>query len=105
MVASINNQSLMSIWIEYCARSFILGSCTTDIRLCVRPSGGVQDQVHSIRLRAPTRPQTHLRVLPPGRVIEAIVIGVALLLLAIVTGGWVQDSSRAEAFTRPRTTW
>ena len=41
----------------------------------------------------------YLRVLRPGRVMETTVIGVALLLLAIVAGGWVQDSSLAEAFT------
>jgi carbon starvation protein len=41
----------------------------------------------------------YLRILRPGRVVETTVIGVALLLLAIVAGGWVQDSSWAEAFT------
>jgi carbon starvation protein len=41
----------------------------------------------------------YLRVLRPGRVIETSVIGVALLLLAIVAGGWVQESSWAAAFT------
>ncbi|HYN93480.1 MAG TPA: carbon starvation CstA family protein [Pilimelia sp.] len=46
----------------------------------------------------------YLRVLRPGRVIETTVIGVGLLLLAIVGGGWVQDSSWAAAFTLdPRT--
>ncbi|GAA2575576.1 carbon starvation CstA family protein [Dactylosporangium fulvum] len=46
----------------------------------------------------------YLRVLRPGRVIETSVIGVALLLLAIVAGGWVQDSSWAGAFTlKPET--
>ena len=41
----------------------------------------------------------YLRTLRPGRVIETSLIGVALLLLAIVGGGWVQDSSWADAFT------
>src|ERR671924_109916 len=41
----------------------------------------------------------YLRVLRPGRVIEVTAIGVALLLAAIVAGGWVQDSSLAETFT------
>ncbi|SDD16203.1 carbon starvation CstA family protein [Glycomyces harbinensis] len=41
----------------------------------------------------------YLRTLRPGRVIETSLIGVALLLLAIVAGGWVQASSWADAFT------
>jgi len=41
----------------------------------------------------------YLRVLRPGRVLETTAIGVALLLLAIVAGGWVQDSSWAGTFT------
>jgi carbon starvation protein len=41
----------------------------------------------------------YLRVLRPGRVIEATAIGVALLLAAIVAGGFVQDSGLADAFT------
>jgi carbon starvation protein len=46
----------------------------------------------------------YLRVLRPGRVIEASGVGVGLLLLAIIAGGWVQDSSWASAFTlTPRT--
>jgi carbon starvation protein len=46
----------------------------------------------------------YMRVIRPGRVIETSVIGVVLLLLAIVAGGWVQDSSWADAFTLdPRT--
>jgi carbon starvation protein len=46
----------------------------------------------------------YLRVLRPGRVLETTAIGVGLLLLAIVAGGWVQDSSWASAFTLdPRT--
>ncbi|MFK4035815.1 carbon starvation CstA family protein [Nonomuraea wenchangensis] len=41
----------------------------------------------------------YLRVLRPGRVVETTVIGVALLVLAIVAGGWVQGSSWAPFFT------
>ena len=41
----------------------------------------------------------YLRVLRPGRVMETTAIGVALLLLAIVAGGWVQESSLADTFT------
>jgi carbon starvation protein len=41
----------------------------------------------------------YLRVLRPGRVIEATAIGVALLLVAIVLGGVVQDSGLADTFT------
>src|SRR6201991_4724209 len=41
----------------------------------------------------------YMRVLRPGRVLETTVIGVALLLLAIVAGGVVQDSSLAGTFT------
>jgi carbon starvation protein len=41
----------------------------------------------------------YLRTLRPGRVIETSLIGVALLLLAIVAGGWVQASSLAATFT------
>jgi carbon starvation protein len=41
----------------------------------------------------------YLRVLRPGRVLETTAIGVVLLLLAIVGGGIIQDSSLADAFT------
>lgn len=41
----------------------------------------------------------YLRVLRPGRVIETTAIGVGLLLLAIVAGGWVQESGLAGTFT------
>lgn len=41
----------------------------------------------------------YLRTIRPGRVIETSLIGVALLVLAIVAGGWVQASSWAAAFT------
>src|SRR5450759_954204 len=41
----------------------------------------------------------YLRTLRPGRVIETTVIGVTLLLLAIVGGGWIQESSLAGIFT------
>src|SRR5690349_4095032 len=46
----------------------------------------------------------YLRVLRPGRVLEATAIGVTLLLLAIALGGVVQDSSLADAFTLEPTT-
>jgi carbon starvation protein len=46
----------------------------------------------------------YMRTLRPGRVIETSVIGVALLLLAIVAGGWIQESSWAGAFTLSPTT-
>src|SRR5690606_20706748 len=46
----------------------------------------------------------YMRSIRPGRVVETSLIGVALLLLAILAGGWVQNSSWAEAFTLdPRT--
>jgi carbon starvation protein len=41
----------------------------------------------------------YLRVLRPGRVLEVTAIGVALLLIAIVLGGVVDDSSLADEFT------
>jgi carbon starvation protein len=41
----------------------------------------------------------YMRVLRPGAVVETSIIGVGLLLLAIVAGGWVSESSWAEAFT------
>ncbi|MEV4474564.1 carbon starvation CstA family protein [Nonomuraea salmonea] len=41
----------------------------------------------------------YLRVIRPGRVVETTVIGVVLLILAIMAGGWVQDSSWAPFFT------
>lgn len=40
----------------------------------------------------------------PGRVVETSFIGVALLLLAIVGGSWVQNSSLASTFTLSPTT-
>ncbi|MDK1346132.1 carbon starvation CstA family protein [Streptomyces sp. 378] len=40
----------------------------------------------------------YLRYLRPGQVVETSVIGVGLLLLAILGGGWIQDSSMAEYF-------
>ncbi|MGW6905492.1 carbon starvation CstA family protein [Streptomyces sp. NPDC054940] len=40
----------------------------------------------------------YLRYLRPGQVVETSFIGVALLLLAILGGGWIQDSSLAEYF-------
>ncbi|MDI2131678.1 carbon starvation CstA family protein [Yinghuangia seranimata] len=41
----------------------------------------------------------YLRFMRPGRVVETTVIGVALLLLAIIGGHWVESSSLADAFT------
>ncbi|REE96893.1 carbon starvation CstA family protein [Thermomonospora umbrina] len=41
----------------------------------------------------------YMRYLRPGRVMETSAIGVALLLLAIVGGGWVAESGWADAFT------
>jgi carbon starvation protein len=41
----------------------------------------------------------YLRVLRPGRVSEVSLIGVGLLLLALVAGRWVAESSWAGAFT------
>jgi carbon starvation protein len=41
----------------------------------------------------------YLRVLRPGRVLEVTAIGVTLLMLAIIAGGFVQDSSLADTFT------
>ncbi|MFP8962233.1 carbon starvation CstA family protein [Streptomyces nanhaiensis] len=46
----------------------------------------------------------YLRYLRPGRVVETSAIGVALLLLAILGGGWIQDSSLADTFTWSPTT-
>ncbi len=47
----------------------------------------------------------YLRYLRPGRVMEVSVIGFALLMLAIVAGGWVAENPAwAEAFTLERTT-
>ncbi|NEE22425.1 carbon starvation protein A, partial [Streptomyces sp. SID7499] len=40
----------------------------------------------------------YLRTLRPGKVSEVSFIGVALLLLAIVAGGWVAESSWADFF-------
>ncbi|MFI7015078.1 carbon starvation CstA family protein [Streptomyces sp. NPDC050164] len=40
----------------------------------------------------------YLRYLRPGQVVETSVIGVVLLLLAILGGGWIQESSMAEYF-------
>ncbi|MFF5186077.1 carbon starvation CstA family protein [Streptomyces sp. NPDC000345] len=46
----------------------------------------------------------YLRYLRPGRVVETSFIGVALLLLAILGGGWVQNSSLAGYFVWSPTT-
>ncbi|MGW6022634.1 carbon starvation CstA family protein [Streptomyces sp. NPDC055099] len=41
----------------------------------------------------------YLRILRPGRVSEVSLIGIALLLLALVAGRWVAESSLADTFT------
>ncbi|MCW2697370.1 MAG: carbon starvation protein CstA [Modestobacter sp.] len=41
----------------------------------------------------------YLRTIRPGRVLEATALGVALLLLAIVGGGWIQDTGLGDALT------
>src|SRR5918994_1271348 len=41
----------------------------------------------------------YLRFLRPGRILEVSAIGVGLLLLAIIAGGWISESSYAEAWT------
>jgi carbon starvation protein len=41
----------------------------------------------------------YLRTLRPGRVLEATGIGVALLLLAIVAGGWIEGTGLGDALT------
>jgi carbon starvation protein len=41
----------------------------------------------------------YLRTIRPGRVLEATGIGVVLLLLAIVGGGWIQDTGLGDALT------
>ncbi|MGW7361699.1 carbon starvation CstA family protein [Streptomyces sp. NPDC054802] len=46
----------------------------------------------------------YLHILRPGRVLETSLIGVTLLLLAIVGGGWIQNSSLADTFTWSPTT-
>src|SRR3990170_7952245 len=41
----------------------------------------------------------YLRFFRPGRILEVSAIGVGLLLLAIIGGGWISESSYAEAWT------
>ena len=41
----------------------------------------------------------YLRTLRPGRVLEATGIGIVLLLLAIVGGGWIEGTALAESLT------
>src|SRR5215217_9781919 len=41
----------------------------------------------------------YLRVLRPGRILETTALGVTLLLLAIIAGGWIEESPLREAFT------
>src|ERR671926_1169341 len=46
----------------------------------------------------------YLRFLRPGRVLEISIIGVGLLILAIIAGGWISESSGyAEAWTFSKT--
>ena len=47
----------------------------------------------------------YLRYIRPGKVLEISIVGFALLMLAIVAGGWVADSAwGAELFTLDRVT-
>jgi carbon starvation protein len=41
----------------------------------------------------------YLRRIRPGRVLEATGLGVVLLLLAIISGGWIQDTGLGDALT------
>src|SRR4051794_30970561 len=41
----------------------------------------------------------YLRRIRPGRVLEATAIGVVLLLLALIAGGWIQDTGLGDALT------
>ncbi len=41
----------------------------------------------------------YLRYLRPGRVMETTAIGVALMLMAIVAGGWIDDTALGDALT------
>ncbi|MGY1692820.1 carbon starvation CstA family protein [Geodermatophilus sp. SYSU D01105] len=41
----------------------------------------------------------YLRTIRPGRVLEATAIGVVLLLLAVIGGGWIDDTGLGEALT------
>ena len=49
----------------------------------------------------------YMRFIRPGRVLEVSAIGVALLILAIVSGGWISESAYADAWTFSATqlTW
>jgi carbon starvation protein len=44
----------------------------------------------------------YLRRIRPGRVLEATAIGVALLLFAVIAGGWIDDTGLGEALTLSR---
>ncbi|MFI1015924.1 carbon starvation CstA family protein [Streptomyces sp. NPDC020965] len=46
----------------------------------------------------------YLHILRPGRVLETSLIGVVLLLLAIVGGGWIENSGLKDTFTLSPTT-
>src|SRR5215203_4669799 len=41
----------------------------------------------------------YMRFVRPGRVLEVSVVGVALLVLAIISGGWISESAYADAWT------
>src|SRR5215210_3313917 len=41
----------------------------------------------------------YMRFIRPGRVLEVSVVGVALLVLAIISGGWISESAYADAWT------
>jgi carbon starvation protein len=49
----------------------------------------------------------YMRFIRPGRVLEVSLVGVALLVLAIISGGWISESAYAEAWTFSATqlTW
>ncbi|WP_328993272.1 carbon starvation CstA family protein [Kribbella sp. NBC_01245] len=46
----------------------------------------------------------YLRVVRPGRVMETTVIGVGLLLLALIAGGWIEGSALGDTFTLSKET-
>jgi len=46
----------------------------------------------------------YLRTIRPGRVMETTVIGVGLLLLALIGGGWVEGSALGDTFTLSKET-
>ncbi|WP_020392597.1 carbon starvation CstA family protein [Kribbella catacumbae] len=46
----------------------------------------------------------YLRVIRPGRVMETTVIGIGLLLLALIAGGWIEGSALGDTFTLSKET-